>query len=53
MEIEKVLKEIREELERGIQRNDVLPLDWAMDRIKPIIEKALKSSQKQGGNQDD
>ena len=36
-----LLKEIHDELERGITRNKVLPLDWAMDRIEPIIEKAL------------
>ena len=40
--IEKVLKEIKEELESGVKRNKVLPLDWAMDRITPIIQKALQ-----------
>lgn len=33
-----ILKFIEEELERGITRNKVLPLDWAMDRIMPLIE---------------
>lgn len=35
-------EKIREELEKGINRNDILPLDWAMDRINPILEQAVK-----------
>lgn len=34
-----ILEEVREALEEGITRNGVLPLDWAMDRIKPILQK--------------
>ena len=32
---------IREELEKGIKRNDVLPLDWAMDRIDSVLKEAV------------
>jgi hypothetical protein len=39
---DKIIKEIRQELENGINRNKVLPLDWAMDRITPIIQQAQK-----------
>jgi hypothetical protein len=39
-----IIEEIRKELESGINRNRVLPLDWAMDRISPIIEKAIQQT---------
>jgi len=44
---EKLEKEIEEELEKGITRNKVLPLNWAMDRIKPILEKAIEETKKE------
>ncbi len=44
--IEKTEKDIRTELEKGITRNKVLPLDWAMDRINPIIEQTLHTAEK-------
>ena len=37
-------KEIEAELQKGIRRNKVLPLDWAMNRINPIIEKGIKQA---------
>ncbi len=43
---EKLLKEIKEELDRGITRNKVLPLDWAMDRIEPILVNAIEETSK-------
>lgn len=33
-----VLDKIQDEIQAGIDRNGVLPLDWCMDRIKPLIE---------------
>ena len=41
-----IKKEIREELEKGIIRNKVLPLDWAMDRINPILEEQAQEFEK-------
>ena len=35
-------KRIEGILRQGIERNGVLPLDWAMDRINPILEEAKK-----------
>ena len=43
----KIIEKIRTELEKGITRNKVLPLDWAMDRISPIIEKALTPAEEE------
>jgi len=37
-------KEIEAELQKGIRRNKVLPLDWAMNRINPIIGKGIKQA---------
>jgi len=44
--IEEVKKEIELELEKGIKRNNILPLDWAMDRINPIIDKFVEEAKK-------
>lgn len=44
---EEILKEIHDELEKGINRNDILPLDWAMDRIEPIIIKGIEKGKLQ------
>jgi hypothetical protein len=43
MTTEKELEsKIRKELEEGIIRNKVLPLDWAMDRIRPHLKESQK-----------
>ena len=41
---EELKKEIEEELRKGIGRNKVLPLDWAMDRINPILERYFQKA---------
>jgi len=38
----KLSEKIRKELEKGIKRNDVLPLDYAMDRIEPILKEFIR-----------
>jgi len=50
-ETQKIIEQIRDELQKGINRNDVLPLDWAMDRITPIIEKALELQREEFNSQ--
>lgn len=41
---ERLLKEIEKELKKGIERNNILPLDWAMDRINPLIKEAIRQT---------
>ena len=41
----RLLKEdINQTLEEGITRNEILPKDWAMDRINNIIDKLAGNS---------
>lgn len=41
---EKLKRDIQKELENGIKRYKVLPLDWAMDRINPVIDDAFSQA---------
>ena len=45
-------EKIREQLEKGITRNKVLPLDWAMDRINPILKEAVEKLKSKRNNGD-
>lgn len=35
-------EKIKKSLEEGVKRNNILPTDWAMDRIETEIKQALK-----------
>ena len=45
--MDKIEQNIREEIEKGIGRNKVLPLDWAMDRIRPILKGYKQETKKE------
>lgn len=37
--LETIQRELKEELERGVRRNKVFPLDWCFDSIDEIFKK--------------
>ena len=41
---EKVRERIEKSLAEGIKRNNILPHDWAMDRIDEVLEKTAQET---------
>lgn len=39
--VREAVKELKESIEQGVKRNNVLPLDWCFDRIDKIFGEKL------------